>query len=148
MKKIITLIAVLATFACTLYAHEPDSVNPRIIAVFNKTFAGATNVKWETIDTYARATFTVQGQSMYVYFSPDARQHIVTRQLAPDQLPINLSTQLNEIVEGGKIVELFEVLSNGETTYYVSVLNETHSRIYKASASGYWHIFKKEKNKR
>lgn len=135
-------------YAGTAHLPEPDPTNQAVRKSFNKSFAEATHINWEKIGQYYRANFKLEEGWVYAYFSADGRELAVSRKLDQDQLPLQLARLLHEKLKNGSLVELFEVVIDGQTTYYTRVNNPTHSILYNGTASGNWQVFKKTRHRR
>lgn len=146
MKKILMLAVILVISGTALYSHEPDTINEAVQKTFNKSFSDATNIKWERVGRYYRAHFRTGSEWVYAYFSSDGEQVALSRKITQEQLPLNLSTLLSEKLNEGSLTDLFEVLIDGQTTYYTTIRNSKYSVLYKGTASGRWQVFKKTKH--
>jgi hypothetical protein len=145
MKKLFMLALVLTTLFTSAFSADPVNNNKAVVNAFNKSFSNATNVEWTINKEFHRAKFTVSGQVMYAYFTEDGELMAITRNIKVEQLPIALSSALSSKYKDYYLAELFELSSNGESTYYATVRNKNCSVTLQAYHSGTWKIFKKEK---
>lgn len=139
---------ILTAFGTALYSHEPDPTNQAVLKTFNRSFSDATHIKWERVDRYYRANFKIEGVWVYAYFSRDGRELALSRKITREQLPLNLARLLHQKLETGSLLDLFEVVIDGQTTYYTRINNRTHSILYKGAASGNWQVYKKTRRGR
>lgn len=147
MKKFIALAIVLATITTTAFSRTNDDVNQQILSSFKKDYTSATEVKWEAKKDFMRATFRIDGQLMYAYYSKNGERVAVTRTLQLAQLPITLSASLKERLHNDEywVADLFEMVSKGETDYYATLRSSTRTIVLKADGLTAWQVFKKTK---
>ena len=144
MKKII-LSAVLLTLAFTgiTYANDGGNINKQVIRSFNREFATAKEVDWQSAAEYSKAKFTLNGQVMTAYFSQSGNLIAVTRNLLADQLPITLFTDLKKNYSGYWITELFELAKDGETSYFITLEDGNSITTLKSVGTNGWELHKK-----
>lgn len=146
MKKNIFILAVtLLTTISTVFAENGGSVNEKIAETFKKEFVGATQVNWEYGKTYAKATFDMNGQIMFAYYSLNGEQLAVTRNLLSSQLPITLLADLKKDYNGYWISDLFEMSTDNESAYYIRLENSDQALVLKATIAGGWQLYSRER---
>lgn len=146
MKKNFFILAVsLLTTISTVFAENGGSVNEKIAQTFNKEFVGATQVNWEHGKTFAKATFTLNGQIMFAYYTMNGEQLAVTRNLFSSQLPITLLADLKKDYSNYWISDLFEMSTANESAYYIKLESSDHSLVLKATIASGWQLYKKER---
>ena len=70
MKKIILSLVTVVTLGLSAFASGNNgNVSQQAQDALKKDFATATNITWEQRDTYARATFSLNGQVLTAYYS-------------------------------------------------------------------------------
>jgi hypothetical protein len=144
-KRILALAVVLSIGISSIYANNEERVNQKAVSSFKNDFAQATDVKWESNKEYAKATFKMNDQVMFAYYSEAGSLMAVTRNILSSQLPINLQSSLKKNYKESWISDLFEIDSNEETSYYVTLENAEYSITLKSAGSQGWTIFKKER---
>jgi len=137
--------AMMLMVSVTTFAHTMEGVSERIIREFKKEFAEAKDVQWETGKAFVKATFTLHGQVMFAYYSNDAALLAVTRNITTHQLPMRLLTEVKKHYAGYWISDLFEMVSDNETSYYITLENGDAKLILKSTDSLSWQVYKKEK---
>lgn len=146
MKKRILALALLLTVGFTsIYANNEERMNQKAVSSFKNEFAQATDVKWEANKDYSKATFKLNDQVMFAYYSETGSLMAVTRNILSNQLPIGLQSALKKGYKESWISDLFEIDSPEETSYYVTLENADYSTTLKSSGAQGWTIFKKEK---
>lgn len=144
-KSLVTLVVILSLSLSSVYANNEERINLKATTAFKKDFNGALNVKWESNKEFAKATFELGGQVMFAYYSTEGELMAVTRNISSSQLPFKLLADVKNNYNKSWIVDLFEISSNGETTYYITLENQDAKVTLKSQGSAGWEQFKKEK---
>jgi hypothetical protein len=144
-NKILIAVFVFITGISSAFANGKEEVNDRIIKTFQREFAAAQNVQWVTSKDYVKATFTLNEQVVYAYYSQDGNLLGVTRNILSGQLPINLLTDLKKNYNNYWITDLFEMATKNENMYYLTLENSDHKLVLKSNATNGWEVFTKER---
>ncbi len=125
MKKMILSLAAIMMMGFSVFANGNDNVvSQEARNAFKKDFATASNIRWEqTNNNFLKATFSLNGQILTAYYFANGDLRAVVRNITSDQLPINLLTSLRRDYTAFWISDLFEISSDGQTTYYVTIEN-------------------------
>ena len=116
MKKSILMWAMMLTVAITsAFANNEETISQRAVSSFKKDFIEAQDVKWETTKDFVKATFKMNDQVLYAYYSQEGEFMALTRNIVSTQLPINLLSELKKNYSAYWISDLFEVSSSSET---------------------------------
>ena len=144
MKKTILALAVILTVGLTsAFANKGGDIRDAE-ASFKNDFANASNVSWQQGKVYAKATFTLNNQVLYAYYSNENNQLLaVVRNILSDQLPINLFTSLKKDYTGHWITGLFEVAKEDHTSYYATLENGDETIVLKSNNLSDWSLYKK-----
>jgi len=146
MKKLMLVWALLLTVGiASSFARPTENVSEQVINSFKKDFSGAQNVSWENGKEFAKATFKMNDQVMFAYYSKNGDLVAATRNLLSSQLPINLQADLKKGRNEYWISDLFEMAANSTTTYYVTLQSADQSIVLKSNGTEGWEVFKKEK---
>jgi hypothetical protein len=144
-KRILTLALVVVTAISSVFANNFEEVSAKAQSTFKKEFANVTDVKWEAVKDFSKATFKQNGQIMFAYYSHDGERIALSRNLLSSQLPINLSSSLKNDYHNYWITDLFEMAADDQTSYYATVESGDHKVILKSNGSFGWQVFKKTK---
>ena len=144
-KSILTWALIVMVGISTSFAHGIEGVSEKVINSFKKEFVEAQNVQWESNKDFAKATFSIHGQVMFAYYNGEGNLVAVTRNLVASQLPITLLSEIKKNYGEYWISDLFEMSSNDETTYYITLENGDQKLVMKSDDSRSWEVFKKEK---
>jgi hypothetical protein len=146
MKKqiLIGLFLLLAGISQS-FANGEENVNAQVINSFKKDFAAAQNVQWSNGKDFVKATFTLNEHVVYAYYSEKGELLGVTRNITPNQLPMNLMNDVKRNYGQYWVADLFEIAANGETTYYITLENGDQKLILKSVGTNGWDVFKKER---
>jgi hypothetical protein len=145
MKKSILSIATVLMMGLSAFAAKNDGsdINQSAVRSFNKEFSNATNVKWEQKTGYVKVEFTMNDQVLFAYYDNDGKLTAVVRNIVSEQLPINLYTSLKTDYTGYWISELFEIASDDQTTYYVTLENADKKIVLRSNGVDSWDIYSK-----
>ena len=143
MKKALLILAISFGVVSASFANE--SINARAEQSFKKEFAQAKDVKWQRSGDMAKATFTLNERVLFAYYSQEGELVAITRNITTDQLPITLLNSLKKNYSDFWITDLFEMVSGGQTSYYITVENADSKVVLKSDDFAEWTGFKKEK---
>ena len=143
--RILTLALIIVTSISSAFANNSEGVSEKAVSSFKKEFENAKDVRWEASKEFSKATFTMNDQVMFAYYSIEGTFLAVSRNIKTTQLPISLSADLKKSYNAFWITDLFEMASNTETTYYATVENADNVIVLKSSGAAGWEVFKKEK---
>lgn len=146
MKTRILTLALLITFSISsAFANNTAGVSEKAISSFKKEYVNAKEVKWESTKDYSKATFKMNDQVLFAFYSVDGEFIALSRNIKTSQLPINLSSKLKKSFASYWVTDLFEMASNNETSYYVTIESADHVIILKSGGVNGWEVYKKEK---
>lgn len=144
-KSILTWALVLLVGVSTSFAHGIEGVSEKVMNSFKKEFADAKDVQWESTKEFAKATFSLHGQVIFAYYNGEGNLLAVTRNITASQLPITLLAEVKKSYGDYWISDLFEMSSNNETDYYITLENGDQKVVLKSIDSRSWDVYKKEK---
>jgi hypothetical protein len=140
MKKnhlsIILGLAFLLSFHAAS-ASDNLPVDDKILASFHKTFGQAKEESWKKVNGFDVVNFRLDEKYLTAYYEQNGDLKAVTRNILADQLPLNLQAGLKDY-ERYWITNLFEMASQGETQYYVTVENAEETITLKSIQSSEW----------
>jgi len=147
MKKTILALAVMLTTGLTsAFANRSEDINQGVISSFKTEFVAATNVSWQQEKEFTKATFTLNDQVLYAYYSNETNELMaVVRNMLSYQLPISLFTSLKKDYSDHWISGLFEVARQDHTSYYVTLESRDETLVLKASGNNEWSVYKRTK---
>jgi uncharacterized protein YxeA len=147
MKKMILSLAAVIMMGFSVFADGTDNVvTQEARDAFKKDFATASNIRWEqTNNNFLKATFSLNGQILTAYYFANGDLRAVVRNITSDQLPINLLTSLRRDYTAFWITDLFEISSDGQTTYYVTIENSDKKIVLKSDDLSSWDVYSKER---
>ena len=145
MKKTIFALAFSLILGSASFANNDESINERASQSFKKEFAQAKDVSWQKSGDMFRATFTLNERVLFAYYNQSGDLMAITRNITTDQLPIALQTSLRKNYTEYWVSDLFEMVSGGQTSYYITVENADHKVVLKSEDFGSWSTYRKEK---
>lgn len=133
----ITMITAAVLLSASVFAHDGSNVNTRVKSAFQKDFAEATNVKWESKNDFYFAEFKVGNSSFSAAYNEEGERVATSRSVKLDMLPIAVLQALNSKYEGYKFAKyVTEVNFQNETNYYITIANDKKVLNLKAGANG------------
>lgn len=138
MKKLTTILAAtVLLISTTAFAGDPGLGNEAVATAFQKNFNGAANVSWKMENDFYFADFELDNKDVHAAFDAKGELLGVLRKIDAAQLPINIIRALNIQYEGFEVRNtVTEIVTNGETNYYVNVENSNRVINLKCSADG------------
>ncbi len=136
------LFSAITTFSAFALPGK-DKVDPKAYSTFRQKFAEARDVNWVTTDNYIKASFVLNEQQMFAFFSRNGEMVGISRNIASNQLPIILQTQLKKYKDGW-ITDLIEFSTAEQTTYYATIENADETTVLKSFVNS-WSVNKRMK---
>jgi hypothetical protein len=122
-----------------------DVVTQQARDAFKKDFATASDIRWQQTNSFLKATFSMNGQVLTAYYYSNGDLQAVVRNISSDQLPLNLLTSLRQDYTAFWITDLFEISSDNQTTYYVTIENSDKKIVLKSDDLSSWGVYSKER---
>lgn len=145
MKKTILALAMLVTTGLTsAFANKSGEINQRAIASFGKDFVSAKNASWQQSSDYAKVTFSLNNHVLFAYYNQQGELLAVIRNVLTDQLPIQLLTEMKKRFSNYWVTELFEVATEDQTNYFVTLENSDEKIVLKSVGFDEWVVYQKE----
>ncbi|HMG68210.1 MAG TPA: hypothetical protein VK588_11005 [Chitinophagaceae bacterium] len=145
MKKILMIVALALTVSTSFAFTGEETVNKRALSAFKTDFSGASDIAWTTGVNYYKVTFTMSDQKLFAFYNGQGEFLAVTRFISSFQLPLNLQNGLKKCYSNFWISDLFEMASNDETSYYVTLENADTKIVLKSTDGKEWSAFLKNK---
>ncbi len=143
-KRILTWLLLVTISTGSAFANE-ETVSQQVLNSFKKEFVDAKDVNWQSTKEYVKATFSLNDQIMFAYYSQGGELLAITRNISSEKLPISLLTSLKKNYGGYWITELFEMVADGNGTYYITLENADVELVMKSDEFGGWEVYKKSK---
>ena len=146
-QKIVGLALLALIMTTTTFAKNIDdkNVNNKVLTAFNQKFAQASDTKWHVTPNYVEATFKMNDQFMFAYYTESGELLGISRNIVVTQLPIILQAEIKKSYGSSWVTELFELAKDGETTYYVTLENADQKTSLKSADGSSWSVYKKIK---
>jgi len=144
MKKIVLTLAI-AIFTLSAFATE-EKVAPKVLTAFQNEFNNAKEVEWTVGTAYYMASFTYNDKYVFAYYNEDGELLGLTHYISPSQLPMGLQNNLKKSYSDYWVSDLFEVVKNGTTNYYITLENADQKLVLQSTAGATeWSSYKKVK---
>lgn len=131
-KKIILLSTALFLTVSAMFAQEVKTIPAFIVKALHKEFTNPGNVQWKTLDQLYKASFTVDGEQLDAFFSFDGTITAISRKLSIEQLPLALKKEAKEKSLNYGISDLFELLTDRGTEYFLVMNNEKETKKFRS----------------
>ena len=141
--RITTLLAALMLISIVTFANEGIKPSEQLQKEFSQEFAQATDVKWEKVADYYKASFIEDGQYFVAYFDAFNQIESISRNISTIMLPLILQKSLKDKAsETTWIKGCIELFGEKGTEYYVVIENADQKTIYQANGNS-WDVFKR-----
>jgi len=141
--RITTLLTALMLISIVSFANDSTKPSEQLQREFSREFAHATDVKWEKVADYYRASFIEDGQYFVAYFDVFNNLESLSRNINTNMLPLILQKDLkNKLSESTWISDCFELLRENGTEYYIVIESADEKTIYQANDYG-WSVYKR-----
>jgi hypothetical protein len=141
-KMMIALVIIFTVMRATAFANE-IGVKQEVLNAFKSEYSSAQEVNWTVGVNYYKATFVMNDQKLFAFYSIDGEFLALTRYVSSLQLPENIQNSLKKQFREKWITDLFEVV-NSEGTMYYATLENADTKIILKSGTGYWTLYKKD----
>ena len=146
MKKTILTIGTMLTIAFTsVFANDNRTTTRDAETSFKNNFANAKSVVWSKQKDYVKATFTLNNEVMVAFYRSNGDLIAVTRNILSDQLPVNLMASIKKNYSDRWVSDLFEVSTDDQTTYYITLENADERIVLKSGEFDSWSVYSRTK---
>ena len=124
------------------FARSTNNDNDNVTAYFHKDFSTAELLDSKSTGNYTKLTFKMNGMVLTAFYSNKGELLAVTHNITSSQLPITLLMQVKRTYGSYWISDLFELNSNGDSNYYITLEN-ADKKITLRSNDNNWEVFSK-----
>ena len=136
-KQFILLTASLLITTSAIFAQENKAVPAAVSNEIQKDFKNVIGLNWKAVDQFYKASFVVDGVLLEAFYTTDGKKTAVARKLTVDQLPMVLSKEVKEKATTHTITDLFELLTEKGTEYFMSIKNEKETKTFRSEGSSW-----------
>jgi hypothetical protein len=129
-----------SNFATTTSNNEENQV---ILASFHKDFRTGELMGIEAKKDYTKVTFKLNNLVLFAFYSENGDLIAVVRNILSSQLPIQLLMDLKQNHSNCWITDLFEIDSDGQTNYYVTLENGDTQTTLRSTSSNNWETYRR-----
>ena len=141
--RITTLLGALMMLSIVAFAQDGFVPSEKLQKELSNQFAQATDVKWEKVADFNKASFMQDGQYFAAYFNTSNRLEYISRSIGTNMLPLILQKDLkSKVSQSSWIADCFEITVENGTEYFVVVESEDQKTFYQADGSS-WSVYKK-----
>lgn len=136
MKKLFIAALLTVTVATSAFTADEKKINTKIIENFKTEFADADNVQWSLKETYARATFFLNGKKTDAYYDLEGEAIGTSEAITLNNLPLHAKRTFAKKYSDYTVKEAIKFQGTGETAYFISAENDKQSVILKVTGAG------------
>jgi hypothetical protein len=141
-KKVAFIVALFLTVGISSsFAAPTREVNDAIVTSFHKDFKRAELMGMDVKKDYTKVTFRLNNLVLFAFYSTHGELLAVVRNIVSTQLPIQLLMDLKQQYNDFWITDLFEMSSNGETDYYVTLQNADTKITLRSNSTSTWETY-------
>jgi hypothetical protein len=143
-KKFLVWVLSLMITGTLSYANKTDGINRQVEGSFRKQFGGAREVKWENHKAFVKLTFQLNESVLFAYYSQNGDLLAVSRNILTNQLPLIQLLRLKKEYAEYWISDLFELDTDSESSYYITLENADSKLILRSNCTDGWDLYKRE----
>jgi len=144
MKKIF-IAAIMAIAVSASAFAAPSTVSAKIKSRFSTEFATATNVEWKTTDTYAKASFVLNGEKVEAFYDVQGEKIGTSKAIAFTSLSKATQQSISKKFAGYNVKETINFTDAEEVCkQYVSLENDK-SKVVLEISEGSVNVISREK---
>jgi hypothetical protein len=128
------------TYSFATPVSPADRTNGMIATSFRRDFRDAQVISTEEYANFTKLTFKMNAQVLFAFYSGSGELLAVTRNIPSSQLPVSLLMNLKKQLGNSWITELFEINSDAQHCYYVTLEN-ADSKVTLRSNGDSWDVY-------
>jgi hypothetical protein len=136
-KKIMLMTAAMVMTISVMFAQDAKQVPSLVVKEMEGEFNNVTNLQWKTVDQFYKATFTTDGRQLEAFYTADGTLTALSRRLTLDHLPLTLIKEAKEKTINYRILEVFELLTDKGTEYFLIINNEKETKKFRSDGSSW-----------
>jgi hypothetical protein len=138
MKKIIASITAFFLLALSVsFAADSVTVPGPVARALMVDFEKPSNIEWKATNTFYKASFTSGTTALEAFYNEEGVLIATSRNITMDQLPLSLQKDLKRIAPVYHEEELFEMLSDKGTEYFVKFNNGKEVKTFKSNTESW-----------
>lgn len=143
MKKFLFVLTLSGLLIINSSFANTPVISANVIHSFEHNYKNADNVKWSEIKNMIKAEFTLEGRGAAIYYNEDGDLIAMTKYMSTLELPAKLQQNLQPKMKGYWVSDVFQLIANGEITYYITLENNEVKIVYQSFADKKWVITQK-----
>jgi hypothetical protein len=145
MKRLFVIALFALSMGTSAFAKSTGSVSKSATSNFKADFKNASDVSWTATDSYAKASFTMDGKQMEAFYNSKGEVIGTSTHVGLQELPASATKAIAKKFQGYTAKEAIRFEGTEESGYYISLENEKEAVILKASENNQPEIFKRTK---
>jgi opacity protein-like surface antigen len=136
MKKIFIAAVLAVTVAGSAFAADASKLSYRIKSSFEILFNGAKDVNWTVRESFTKANFTLAGEKVEAFFSPEGELIATARKVQYGTLPYGALKKIEKKYPQAQVEETIELDRDGDKSYFVSLHDNGKKEILQVTLAG------------
>lgn len=136
MKKFFIAAVLAVTVAGSALAADASKLSYRVKSNFETMFEGAKEVNWTIRESFTKANFTLAGEKVEAFFSPEGELIATARKVQYGTLPFKALKKIEKKHPEAKVEETIELDQDGDKSYFVSLHDNGKKEILQVTLSG------------
>jgi len=139
IAKATTLAAFMfLAFTMSAFAKPTADVNKQVMKQFAKQFTHASNVTWKTTKDFTSASFTLNGESVQVFYNNSNNLICVSKVVTVEDLPKAAKQTLETKYSDYKVISVIDYTEpDGTLSYFIQLENGKKKTILKSDEYGF-----------
>lgn len=145
MKKMILALTLMFTMGVSSVFAGEETVSPQVLTAFKSEFTSAKEVNWTVSAHYYKASFSLNDQRIYAYYSLDGQYMGMSRNLTTQQLPLHLMKTIQKTFANDSwVTDLFELSNADGNSYYITLESADCITVLKSNGDN-WSVYDKKR---
>ena len=142
MKKIITLIAFALFLSAGTYAATNPAIPASVSREFGQHFTRAKEVSWETVKDLYKATFSINGKTLFAVYDNKGDLVAVAHNLSPQNLSANLRKEILTTYADFWITDLFSYHSADDHSLFITLESPDRITVLQSVGQDTWTVYR------
>src|ERR1700744_1322455 len=146
LSKLVLATALAFTVGITSSFAAPaptGGIGYTVNSAFHKDFDNATLLDYKVSKDYTRLTLKTTDAILYAFYNDNGALLAVSQNIKSSQLPGKLLAELKKTYGTCWISDLFELTSDDQSNYYITLENADSKITLRSSDAASWEVYKK-----
>ncbi len=145
MKNLLMTVLIMFSLTATAFATDEKKISLSTRETFNQEFNGAENVEWTVKRDFVKATCTLKGERLDVFYDLKGTKIGSSHYIALEDLPLSARRMIAKKYAGYNITEAVEFNGAEEDAFFLSAENGKEKVIIKIADHSSLSVYKKSR---